>query len=75
MRTVSARWCGDITYVPTGEGWLYPASDLGLVSRRRRLGHRGPPADRTGRRRCASYGYGCSPLSSASPWAWPGPGI
>ena len=24
-------WCGDITYVPTGEGWLYVASVLDLV--------------------------------------------
>jgi transposase InsO family protein len=28
------RWCGDITYVPTGEGWLYLASVLDLGSRR-----------------------------------------
>lgn len=27
-------WCGDITYVPTGEGWLYLASVLDLGSRR-----------------------------------------
>ena len=27
-------WCGDITYVPTGEGWLYVASVLDLGSRR-----------------------------------------
>jgi len=27
-------WCGDITYVKTGEGWLYVASVLDLGSRR-----------------------------------------
>jgi transposase InsO family protein len=27
-------WCQDITYVPTGEGWLYLASTLDLGSRR-----------------------------------------
>lgn len=29
-----AAWCGDITYVRTGEGWLYLASVLDLGSRR-----------------------------------------
>jgi len=28
------RYCGDITYVATGEGWLYVASVLDLGSRR-----------------------------------------
>lgn len=27
-------WCGDITYIDTGEGWLYLASVLDLGSRR-----------------------------------------
>jgi putative transposase len=27
-------WCGDVTYVPTDEGWLYVASVLDLASRR-----------------------------------------
>jgi putative transposase len=27
-------WCSDITYIPTGEGWLYLASVLDLGSRR-----------------------------------------
>ncbi len=27
-------WCGDITYVPTGEGWVYLATALDLASRR-----------------------------------------
>jgi putative transposase len=28
------RYCGDITYIPTGEGWLYLASVIDLGSRR-----------------------------------------
>jgi putative transposase len=28
-----AAWCGDITYIPTGEGWLYLASVIDLASR------------------------------------------
>jgi transposase InsO family protein len=27
-------WCGDITYIPTGEGWLYLATVMDLGSRR-----------------------------------------
>jgi transposase InsO family protein len=27
-------WCGDITYIPTGEGWLYLATVIDLGSRR-----------------------------------------
>lgn len=27
-------WCGDITYLPTGEGWLYLATVIDLYSRR-----------------------------------------
>lgn len=26
-------WCGDITYIPTDEGWLYLASTIDLASR------------------------------------------
>jgi putative transposase len=26
-------WCGDITYIPTEEGWLYLASVIDLASR------------------------------------------
>jgi transposase InsO family protein len=33
-RAPDVVWCGDITYVPTGEGWLYVASVLDLGSRR-----------------------------------------
>jgi len=29
-----AKWCGDITYIPTQEGWLYLAVILDLFSRR-----------------------------------------
>ena len=28
------RWCGDITYIPTDEGWLYPATVIDIASRR-----------------------------------------
>ena len=31
---VNTRWCGDITYVPTWEGWLYLATVLDIASRR-----------------------------------------
>ncbi|WP_371773555.1 DDE-type integrase/transposase/recombinase [Streptomyces sp. NBC_01438] len=28
------RWCGDITYIPTDEGWLYLATVIDIASRR-----------------------------------------
>jgi len=31
---VNARWCGDITYVGTWEGWLYLATVIDIASRR-----------------------------------------
>jgi putative transposase len=31
---VDVAWCGDVTWIPTGEGWLYLASVLDLASRR-----------------------------------------
>ncbi|GAA3642790.1 DDE-type integrase/transposase/recombinase [Microlunatus ginsengisoli] len=31
---VNTRWCGDITYINTWEGWLYLATVLELRSRR-----------------------------------------
>ncbi|MEV0650560.1 IS3 family transposase [Phytomonospora sp. NPDC050363] len=31
---LDARWCGDITYLPTGQGWLYLATVIDLSSRR-----------------------------------------
>ncbi|GAA3834515.1 hypothetical protein GCM10022403_079170 [Streptomyces coacervatus] len=31
---VDTRWCGDITYVPTEEGWLYLATVIDMASRR-----------------------------------------
>ena len=31
---LNARWCGDITYIGTGEGWLYLATVTGIASRR-----------------------------------------
>jgi transposase InsO family protein len=32
--TINTRWCGDITYVPTWEGWLYLATVIDISSRR-----------------------------------------
>jgi transposase InsO family protein len=29
----NVAWCGDVTYIPTDEGWLYLASVLDLASR------------------------------------------
>ncbi|MEU8511013.1 IS3 family transposase [Kitasatospora sp. NPDC048722] len=31
---LDARWCGDITYIPTGEGRLYLATVIDIASRR-----------------------------------------
>ncbi|MEU0375610.1 IS3 family transposase, partial [Streptomyces sp. NPDC006283] len=31
---LDARWCGDIAYVPTKEGWLYLATVIDIASRR-----------------------------------------
>jgi transposase InsO family protein len=31
---LDARWCGDITYVDTDEGWLYLATVIDIASRR-----------------------------------------
>ena len=31
---VNSRWCGDITYVRTWEGWLYLATVIDIASRR-----------------------------------------
>lgn len=31
---VNSRWCGDITYIGTWEGWLYLATVIGIASRR-----------------------------------------
>ncbi|WP_457033711.1 IS3 family transposase [Kitasatospora sp. P5_F3] len=31
---VDTRWCGDITYIPTREGWLYLATVIDIASRR-----------------------------------------
>jgi transposase InsO family protein len=32
--TLDARWCGDITYIHTWQGWLYLATVIDLASRR-----------------------------------------
>lgn len=31
---LNTRWCGDITYLPTQEGWLYLATVIDIASRR-----------------------------------------
>ncbi|GAA2110497.1 hypothetical protein GCM10009802_07690 [Streptomyces synnematoformans] len=31
---LNARWCGDITYIATGEGWLYLATVIDIASRK-----------------------------------------
>ena len=31
---INQAWCGDITYIPTAEGWLYLASVIDLGTRR-----------------------------------------
>jgi transposase InsO family protein len=31
---VNTRWCGDITYIPTWEGWLFLATVIDIASRR-----------------------------------------
>jgi putative transposase len=30
--TINARWCGGITYIGTGEGWLYLATVIDIAS-------------------------------------------
>ncbi|MDQ3980235.1 MAG: IS3 family transposase [Actinomycetota bacterium] len=34
QQTLDALWVGDVTYIPTGEGWLYLATVLDACSRR-----------------------------------------
>ena len=31
---LDTRWCGDITYIPTDQGWLYLATVIDIASRR-----------------------------------------
>ena len=31
---VNTRWCGDVTYIPTWQGWLYLATVIDIASRR-----------------------------------------
>ncbi|WP_419992669.1 IS3 family transposase [Streptomyces boninensis] len=31
---LDARWCGDITYIPTDQGWLYLATVIDIASRK-----------------------------------------
>jgi transposase InsO family protein len=35
---LNTRWCGDITYIPTGEGWLYLAENHGVILSHGRTG-------------------------------------
>ncbi|GAB1331881.1 hypothetical protein ACE1SV_62200 [Streptomyces sennicomposti] len=32
--TLNTKWCGDITYIPVGSTWLYPATVIDICSRR-----------------------------------------
>ena len=41
---VNFRWCGDISYIHTWEGWLFPATIVGITSRRRTVTVSGNPA-------------------------------
>ncbi|PIM71217.1 IS3 family transposase [Streptomyces sp. JV178] len=34
VTALNTRWCGDITYIPTEEGWLYLATVIDIASRR-----------------------------------------
>ncbi|MET8354433.1 IS3 family transposase [Micromonospora sp. NPDC005206] len=43
---VNTRWCGDITYINTWEGWLYLATVRPGLPSGRRLGHRRSSAHR-----------------------------
>jgi transposase InsO family protein len=45
---INTRWCGDITYIATWEGWLYLATVLDIASRRGVRPGRSP-AHRAGR--------------------------
>jgi transposase InsO family protein len=50
------RLVGDITYLPTAEGWLYQATTIDLFNREV-VGH-------------AIWRRTCAPNSSATPWNW-----
>ena len=54
-RRADVAWVGDITYIPTGEGWLYLASVLDLGS--------GPPGSASG---CATATVYSNPSRSTS---------
>jgi len=34
LSRINTRWCGDITYIPTWQGWLYLATVIDIASRR-----------------------------------------
>jgi transposase InsO family protein len=64
---IDTRWCGDITYIPTDEGWLYPATVIDVASRRvigwATAGHlrtARAAASRGHRDRCSAQQLACS---------------
>ncbi|MER7057745.1 IS3 family transposase [Streptomyces sp. NPDC000351] len=62
---LDARWCGDITYAPTEEGWLYPATVIDIAFRARsRLGNCRSSAGRAGCRGADSRLQAASPHPS-----------
>ena len=69
---INTRWCGDITYISTWEGWLYLATVIDIASRRvAGFGRRSSSARR--RRAWAPWPITCAPSSSPVPWPTPSP--
>ncbi|MGF1338510.1 IS3 family transposase [Streptomyces flavovirens] len=61
---LDTRWCGNITYIPTGKGRLCLATVIGIASRRvAGWDNRRSPADRSGGRRTGI----CWPAASPRP--------
>jgi transposase InsO family protein len=50
---VNTRWCGDLTYIPTWEGWRYLATVIDIASRRVVGFAQGRAAAHRAGRRCA----------------------
>ncbi|NPV54624.1 MAG: IS3 family transposase [Firmicutes bacterium] len=51
-------WVGDITYIPTDEGWLYLAAVMDLYSRQNRRMGNGPDNDTAIGHRCSTTSTG-----------------